>query len=382
MESAAGLLSVPTTAEVRIIAEIPDPVIRNLRITECYYRLSRAMRERVEGGANWCTFATWASRQAGCTIRGEDLLDRMSRHAGRRWSPRSPIRSLWRSLLRKGIFHPETTLGSVVKAVHSPFDAFERASEAVAAGNLRVFEEIGFATARYLHTCGADASTDSAEFTAFLMEFQAGAPPAGQDYLRQAFTHYQRQRFESAPDRRAQLQLLGNLRIGLHEQVRLQPQIQRAMEAAPETAEDLFRRILRALPRLRLLAAVRGPLTALGRAYHRFAREITRRVVSECMMVLALPEGVLALGTHLDYPFEAALKGTLLPELQALLDTVEPHGRCDDCGAEDWADLRQRMHYIAHLFRAFHFRTDLFRPPFTEAAVGQIHRGVLPQGAL
>jgi len=28
---------------------------------------------RCSPGANWCTFATWASRQAGQTIRQEDL---------------------------------------------------------------------------------------------------------------------------------------------------------------------------------------------------------------------------------------------------------------------------------------------------------------------
>jgi hypothetical protein len=32
-----------------------------------------AMTKRLGPCANWCTFATWASRQAGQTIRGEDL---------------------------------------------------------------------------------------------------------------------------------------------------------------------------------------------------------------------------------------------------------------------------------------------------------------------
>ena len=60
--------------EVEQIAAMNDPVIRNLRITECYSRLAAAM---PPGSANWCTFATWASRQAGRTIRGEDLLYRL-----------------------------------------------------------------------------------------------------------------------------------------------------------------------------------------------------------------------------------------------------------------------------------------------------------------
>ena len=64
--------------EVRAICRIENSLIRNLRITECYHRLSTAIAQRVGPGANWCTFATWASRQAGCTIRGEDLIEHVS----------------------------------------------------------------------------------------------------------------------------------------------------------------------------------------------------------------------------------------------------------------------------------------------------------------
>ena len=66
-------MSVPTVSDIDTIGAIGDPVIRNLRITQCYHELSRAVGERVAPGANWCTFATWASRQAGQTIRGEDF---------------------------------------------------------------------------------------------------------------------------------------------------------------------------------------------------------------------------------------------------------------------------------------------------------------------
>src|SRR5688500_901487 len=63
---------VPDVAEVRRIVAIADPVLRNLEITHCYSRLAAAVARRTGVGANWCTFATWASRQAGSTIRGED----------------------------------------------------------------------------------------------------------------------------------------------------------------------------------------------------------------------------------------------------------------------------------------------------------------------
>ena len=60
-----------------------EPVVRNLRITQCYHALSAAVAERISPGANWCTFATWASRQAGQTIRGEDFAVSSSRWPGR-----------------------------------------------------------------------------------------------------------------------------------------------------------------------------------------------------------------------------------------------------------------------------------------------------------
>ena len=59
----------PTPNDVRRIVGIANPVIRNLEITYCYSRLSAEFAARTGDGANWCTFATWASRQAGRTIR-------------------------------------------------------------------------------------------------------------------------------------------------------------------------------------------------------------------------------------------------------------------------------------------------------------------------
>ena len=54
----------------------------------------------------------------------------------------------------------------------------------------------------------------------------------------------------------------------------------------------------------------------------------------------------------------------------------------DDCGARDWSELRQRMHYIVHLFRAYHERGDLASPPFTPEQVERFRAGVVPEGVL
>jgi hypothetical protein len=66
-------LAVPTIDDVERIRGIQDPVVRNLQITQCYHELSAGLANRLGMQANWCTFATWASKQAGQTIRKQDL---------------------------------------------------------------------------------------------------------------------------------------------------------------------------------------------------------------------------------------------------------------------------------------------------------------------
>ena len=67
----------PTLDDVARISSLTDPINRNLQITACYHQLSTAFATRTGPVANWCTFATWASKQAGVTIRGEDLARKL-----------------------------------------------------------------------------------------------------------------------------------------------------------------------------------------------------------------------------------------------------------------------------------------------------------------
>jgi hypothetical protein len=378
---------VPTPADVERIVAIRSPVLRNLEITHAYGQLARAMAQRTCEGANWCSFATWASRQAGRTIRGEDLIGHVQLRLGRGAGVLHPLSAIGRWLLRWGLFHPDTLVGRITDRLHTPFDAFERASAAVARGNLKVFAEIGFEFSRYLHECPADAEPDSPEFVAFLEGLRPGEPPEGQRLLRQAFGRYQRQRFESDPKVRCEMALLANLEIGLHEQIRLQPEIREALDAPYVTREDLRRRMLSLVPgaarRPRMLSPVVWTLTRLGvpleAAMGRFARD----AITASFMVLALPNRVLALGQHLDAGFPESLQELTDGELAALVARCEClGGEVDDCGARDWGVLEQRMHYIVHLFRAFHSANELFRPPFSEHQVCDFCTGVVPFGDL
>jgi hypothetical protein len=382
------LAQAPTPEEVRRIASIADPVIRNLRITDCYYRLSLAFLARTQPGANWCTFAVWASRQAGRTIRGEDFLAALEAHTHKGSVLLQPLQSIWRVLLRNGLLYPKTRLGRLVHHIHSPFDALERASDAVGRGNRKVFDEIGFEFARYLQSCPEDAASESEAFESFLRGLAPGDPPGGQEYLKRAFTRYQRQRLEPDSAVRAQMMFLGNLEIGFHEQNRLQPEIRESLESAPRTAEDLGMRALQAIypGAWNWRAFVRRPLASLlapaARSFSRFARELTCRVITDSIMTLALPGVSLALGRNLDRPPAAALATVSVPDLLELLDRIEPKAAPDLCGAGDWSNLQQRMHYIVHLFRAFQETSDLFGSPFTGDQVREIDDGVLPGGKL
>jgi hypothetical protein len=375
----------PTVDEVRRIAAIANPVIRNLEITYCYSRLAAAFAERSGSGANWCTFATWASRQAGRTIRGEDLLAELQLRlaGGRRLL--HPFVSAWRRLLRRGLFQPDTRLGRLTGELHTPFDAFERASDAAARGNLKVFEEIGLEFARYLEECPPDAPSCEP----FLDGLRAGDPPDGQRYLRQAFARYDRLEREDDHTTRAQHALLANLEIGFHEQTRLQPQIREALDAAYVTPEDLGRRALEAVfpSAERWWKVVRRPAAAVFGVFatgaQRAASRLARELITESFMVLSLPGRVLLLGKHLGDEYPEQLREPSDAELIALLRRFEPvPPAVDDCGARDWSELRQRMHYIVHLFRVFHLHAELAGPPFAAEQVTSFRRGVVPEGEL
>jgi hypothetical protein len=53
-----------------------------------------------------------------------------------------------------------------------------------------------------------------------------------------------------------------------------------------------------------------------------------------------------------------------------------------ESGVEDWADLADRMHYIADFFRVYQERRHLFDPPYTLRQVELLKSGVRPDGPL
>jgi hypothetical protein len=390
--TAAG--AAPTVADVERIAALTDPVVRNLQITQCYCELSRAFAQLTGGGpANWCTFATWASKQAGQTIRKEDLartFERLFGHSRQATSVGNAAVASMGELRRKG--GPERLWEVLWKALR-PTAAFDRASDAVARGNRKVFAEIGREFARFLALPRTGGVIGPIALGAYHDSLRPGDPPAGQDQLRQAFRSYAAVFGESDRKAGAELMLLANLAIGWHEQTRLQPEITDALDAPIEEPVKLRRDLLRQLVRSRLGLALRlllellpGRTSATKKALDELDRHVKRiahEAITEMLMTLSLPGQTLSLGLDVPGSFPADLETIDNPELAALLGRIDPTpDTTRGSGADDWSDLAQRIHFIADLFRVYQQRPELLSEPFTAEQVVVIKAGGRPAGRL
>jgi hypothetical protein len=370
-------------ATVRSIVALDDrPILRNLLITHTYWRLSRRLTELLGPDANWCTYATWASKLAGVFVRRGrlDPAPRVTRELG----------------------------------------------GYITAGNLQVFAEIAEAFAAFIETFEDDAragTPKSDRLEQFLARFRPGPstpdhlehgpegtihaiPQGGQDLLREAMAAYHAALFEGEPRRRSQLILLGNALGGLHEQTRLDSYIRAGLHAP--------------LGWLRLgTGGAHGPVVGALRGLLLELREQARARLRElgtlALMRMPLPGEVLALGRDLPAPAGGPLYPPQLeriehPRLDALLDAygargpeygsgsfvrrswmelrgrvaTRRHGRAVIVGsaARDWGELSERMRYIFHYFRSRQRHHRMFEPPFGARQTADILAGRIPDGPL
>ena len=379
-------VTVPTVNDVDVIGAISDPVLRNLRITQCYHELSTAVAERVSPGANWCTFATWASRQAGQTIRGEDFKRTADDIFG---SPEivELVAGVARIAAREMGGTAHITLPAAIRRIIDPEAALRRAADSVAAGNRKVFVEIGREFARWRATAAATGAPEAAATAAFCSDLRPGDPPDGQQRLRDAFIAYGEACAAPNDHARASLLLFGNLLIGMHEQTRLQPEIRTSLDASLD-AEGIRAQILALMlpaewlrARTRISRLTGRPLPAdiaIGALIAAVQRRL-RLVLTDLLMTLRMPSAVLRLGSDIPGEFPPELRTLEHPGLRALLTSVDPTpDTTARSGATDWADLPERIHYIADLFRCWHARAELFSPPFTAAQVAAMREGRHP----
>ncbi len=396
MDAIADIAPVPSPAEVDQIAGHAEPTFRNLRITQGYHDLATAMARHLPGEANWCAFATWASRQAGRTIRREDL-----KHLLEAVLARSPLvtevmphiveqlRPFGSSIDRSRAFRMILREIDLQRAV-------DRTSDAVARGNAKVFGEIARFFAAYLAVLEGDRASLTSGMTAFFGEFRPGDPPQGQRLLRSAFERYQAARAEQDAKRRSELILLANLEIALHEQVRAQPEIRDALDAAVPDEKEVAERLISAVAPHHATVISRGrrvwgrflsgptPLErALGTFLDQVRREV-RAVITANLMTLTFSDGTsLHLGRDLHLDFPNALRTLENADLLAIMKIMDPTGdSLAGTGARDWGELTDRLHFITDLFRCYQHNPVLYRPPFTPNQVISIRAGSWPAGAL
>ena len=383
-------MNVPTVGEVDAIAAMDDPIVRNLRITQCYHELSRCVAVRVAPGANWCTFATWASRQAGQTIRGEDLERAASDVVGSPEIAELALRAARVAADDLGRGSPDLIVASVRRVI-DPSAALRRAADAVGVGNRKVFMEIGREFARWLETAAAAGSPTPDATRLFCDVLRAGDPPSGQGMLRDAFAAYGDACAAPNARERAECLLYANLLVGFHEQTRLQPDIQASLDAGLD-AEAVKGELLalffpgvwlRTRARIARLTGRPMPADVAIDALAAAVRRRMRLVITDLLMTLRLPGGVIHLGRDVRGQFPPELRQPTHAGLRALLSRVDPTADSTrGSGASDWANLGQRMHFITDLFRSSHARADLFDPPYDTNQVAAMKSGRRPGGML
>lgn len=312
------------------------------------------------------------------------MLVEAERRLEARGSRLRPLHNLGRALLRSGLRRPESKLGKLVRQMNPFAPAFERAAAAIARGNVMLFGEIGREMARFLQTFPAPAELAPDRVAAFCEALPNGDPPAGQGYLRRAFRHYAEAALSTDPGIRAELMLLANAEIGFHEQTRLQPDIEAALDAPVEGVMALGGRLAGVL----FVSAPRWPgvfgkplalmCGLFGRLLARTARRIARAVITQRLMSMELAGDPIRLRDDVAPEYPEALRSIEHPELRELIARLEQPGQRS--GVDDWADFADRMHYILMLFRTRQEDPKLFDPPFHAADIAAFQAGRLPAG--
>lgn len=383
-----------TTDAIIKISLLSEPVNRNLQITACYHELSAAFAKRTGIVSNWCTFATWASKQAGVTIRGEDLQRKLEEALTNEPDTQDMLRLIkdHSKKLAGGALQQSIAIAAVKKLAGS---AKQRASESVARGNKKVFEEIGLQFARFFQRCIQDEQYQQSSIDDFCSQLLPGPPPDGQQHLSIAFRSYYKAFFEADTKTQDELVLLANIHIGFHEQTRLQPEIVESLDAANIDAQQLRNHLTDIIVKSKSLQGkllyfftwliggtrlFKNSIDALAGA----AEKHIRKVITKHLMTLTLPpDTTLHLGDPLTQTYPESLKTISYADLQSMLKQLKPTADAiDGAGCTDWGDLKERVYFIANLFRCYHQTKDLFTAPFTVQQLSEIRTGKKPEGRL
>ncbi len=381
--STAAMISsmpIPTDEECQKIVDNPDMILRNLQITQMYHRLSVQLAAILgQHDANWCTFATHASKTAGNSIRREELPgysillwleDNISVMAG----------------MCKYIDNTFQRLSERSGIIARGEGVIDHVSRCIAAGNLKVFAELAPLFSAFLRTFQDAQNSDPLALEELCSHLDPGpSSSGGQQLIKEAFSYYFDAMFETNIKRKSELLLIGNIKIGLHEQTRLQPYIVEALNTPIEDILDPKRKYLG----IKLVESPYDEENSLRMKILALIIGRWRRLLTRYMMRLRLPYGDISLGKDLPRLPNRRPYPDILHEIeqQELQDLLARFNRCKQANlrnsrSRDWGNLEDRMNFIANLFRSRHKSLELFDQPFFHEQRQAMQESIVPKGRL
>ena len=377
-----------TEPEANAIALLPDPVYRNLRITQGYHDLKLGLtRSLGRKNVTWCAYATWASKTAGSFIRGEEVPALIRDYLAR---ADHVMPSLEGANAALAAVHPEAKVDHsfVTATIES---VMRDVTKDIADGNLRVFQELAPIYAKWVTTFAGPSTKDPKAIDAFVTStFKPGSiEQDGQDLLIEAFRTYYDAMFERDEAAKAQQIFHANALVGYHEQLRLQGPIVSSLDAP---LVDVFLDNAKALARGKLPHMFHGAAEAI---IEKVLRPVGERIEIEWhevstkwLMTLALPKIVLSLGKDVPAYTEAEMfpAELLVAEYEPLVAILTKLDRTPNTvvgsAAKDWGQLEDRMNYIVDFFRSRQQDPQMYEQPFSDEQVAAIRAGKVPGGRL
>ena len=354
-----------TQTEIETIINRDDLVVRNLQITQGYYRLAKGLRKFMSSkNVNWFGFGTRASKTAGQALRHE-LMPHLMKSAMIRLAGYENTILFFNDVLDKSKPSPPNEMHNLLA------EALKRVSLLVSAGNVLIFGELAWPVSNLINTFAHDWSYDEQKLLLFSNKHlrPGSVERNGQDHLREAFRAYLKARFETNSKRKAEYVFLGNLLIGLHEQTRVQPYIEQAMAVPLDVLTEAHQ-------------------SGSKVANDKLIRRLITQTGTQMMMSINLPSRSLKLGRNVVAPtglinYPAELLVIENPRCLALVRRFETNeDTLTGSAAHNWSSLPERMKFLVDFFRSHQQYKRLFEAPFTDEQVTVINTGGLPDGPL
>lgn len=363
-----------TAGHVERIEREEEPVLRSLWISQSYHLLSAQLARQIDRqNVNWATFACWAAKTAGLSLRREDVPRFAARELGIEQGLRAVSTSVSKLLDWFGLGH---------RLRNATIETLRDVSAELSLGHEKVHSELAPLFARFVDVMNRNATEGDMED--FVETLRPGpTEDGGQELLKRAFRAWFEASRSDSESKRAQLMLRANCQISLHQQTRLQPHFTAARSAPVSTIVQ--QKLRQALP----LAVSWAGMILVKLGGRPFLREVTRlweRLATRYAMKLALPGGEeVSLGNDVpDSPTHVPPDLRVLddPKTEALLERFDHRlGAAQGTGANNWADLNDRMAFIVQLLRARQQDLDLMRPPFTPEEEALLAQGIVPDGS-